>query len=175
MGQNSFLYACSKTGLIIDSNLLILLIIGLHNESDITNHERTGSYCVDDFRFLKKVLSTTNKIILTPHIMSEVSNMLIEGKSSKSGSLINNPHFDESIKIVSNADEVYIKKEYLIENLKELASVGFTDLSIIKAAKQLGCAVMTDDGRLMPWLEHHKCTATNLTRIRTYYLLNQDN
>ena len=54
--------------IIIDTNLLVLLVVGITERSLIQKHKRTRNFEVEDFDLLTGVLSNFDEIIVTPHI-----------------------------------------------------------------------------------------------------------
>lgn len=61
--------------IIVDANLLVLLVVGLTKRSLIEKHKRTKSYEQEDFDLLIEVLSNFDQIVVTPHILTETSNL----------------------------------------------------------------------------------------------------
>ena len=64
------------TGLLIDSNLLVLLFVGRTNPSRIINFKRTSSYRREDYELLEQLASVFRRILTTTHILTEVSNLV---------------------------------------------------------------------------------------------------
>lgn len=62
--------------LILDTNLLVLLIVGLSNENLISKHKRTRQFNKEDFKLLRKILIQYKQIVVTPHILTETSNLI---------------------------------------------------------------------------------------------------
>jgi len=62
--------------IILDSNLLVLLIVGLTDPNLISKHKRTKSYEKEDFDLLAKILSKYDQVVVTPHILTETSNLV---------------------------------------------------------------------------------------------------
>jgi len=62
--------------IIIDANLLVLLVVGLTKPDLIGRHKRTKSFEIADFELLTKALSNFEQIIVTPHILTEASNLI---------------------------------------------------------------------------------------------------
>jgi hypothetical protein len=63
--------------IVIDTNLLVLLVVGSASESYISMHKRLQHhYTIDDFRLLGLIISQFSDIILVPHILAEASNLL---------------------------------------------------------------------------------------------------
>lgn len=63
-------------GVLLDTNLFVLLIIGLVDREKIPSHKRTNNYTPDDFDLLVYVLDRFQKIVVTPHILAETSNLM---------------------------------------------------------------------------------------------------
>ncbi len=67
----------SKT-LLLDTNLLLLLFIGGKDSSLIPKAKTLSAFVEDDYDLLGEVInnSSFNSLVTTPHIMTEVSNLL---------------------------------------------------------------------------------------------------
>lgn len=61
---------------LIDTNLLVLLIVGSASRSLISGHRRLNGYSLDDFDQLTTLLGGFSNIITVPHVLAEVSNLL---------------------------------------------------------------------------------------------------
>ena len=61
--------------IILDTNLLILLIVGDTDSKLITKHKRTNVFSLQDYQLLKLVLEDYQQIVVTPHILAETSNL----------------------------------------------------------------------------------------------------
>jgi len=60
----------------VDTNLMVLLLVGLVNPERIQHFKRTQDFTVDDFRQLRKLLDELGTpLIATPHILSQVSDL----------------------------------------------------------------------------------------------------
>ena len=61
---------------VVDSNLLLLLIVGSASLSYIEKHKRLSSgYSREDFSTLGKIISEFSEIVSIPHVLTEVSNL----------------------------------------------------------------------------------------------------
>lgn len=63
-------------GVVLDSNLLLLLVVGLAGEQYISKHKRLSAYVVEDFRLLVESISGVERVIVTPNTLTETSNLL---------------------------------------------------------------------------------------------------
>jgi hypothetical protein len=62
--------------IILDSNLLLLLIVGLTSPAYITKHRRLREYEEVDFELLKGFVDSATRIVVTPHTLAETSNLI---------------------------------------------------------------------------------------------------
>src|ERR1700674_3017507 len=61
--------------IILDSNLLLLFIVGTASRDYISKHKRLQAYRDVDFTLLTQMLAAAPKIVLTPNTLTEVSNL----------------------------------------------------------------------------------------------------
>ncbi len=61
---------------ILDTNLMVLLIVGLASQEYILRHKRTQSYTVEDFLLLQDILARAPSVITIPHVLAETSNLV---------------------------------------------------------------------------------------------------
>jgi len=148
--KDEFFRACINNGLIVDANLFLLLAFG-------TSHKRTDG--MDEEMVITKSIATYcsdkgGKLILTPHVIAEVSNMLINRQ--KGFDFAGNTNFIILTNFLREAFEHPVPKSLILDN-KHLAYVGFTDLSILEAAKENNYGVLTVDGGLYTKLCDEGC------------------
>lgn len=60
----------------IDTNLLVLFVVGATSKAYIKKHKRCGSFDVDDFNLLTGLLEFPRDLILTPNTLTETSNLI---------------------------------------------------------------------------------------------------
>ena len=56
---------------LVDTNLLLLYIVGLANRNDIGAHRRLSGYNEADFELLVQTISIFSDIVLLPHVLAE--------------------------------------------------------------------------------------------------------
>ena len=59
---------------VVDTNLLMLLIVGTASKDYIRMHRRLNDYTVDDFDLLVEIIGQFSDMVFLPHILAEVSN-----------------------------------------------------------------------------------------------------
>ena len=60
---------------VLDSNLLLLLTVGLWNPRAIVTQKRLSGFSVEDFNVLQTFLTTFKQVTTTAHVLTEVSNL----------------------------------------------------------------------------------------------------
>ena len=65
----------SRAGLLIDTNLLVLFIVGAVNLDRIESFKRTRQYSKTDYQLLLRVLDDFTPLYTLAHVMAEVSNL----------------------------------------------------------------------------------------------------
>jgi hypothetical protein len=63
-------------GVLVDTNLLVLLLVGTVNTKRIRDFKRTQDFTVEDFHTLKHLVAWFGTpLVATPHILSQVSDL----------------------------------------------------------------------------------------------------
>jgi hypothetical protein len=148
-------------GIIIDTNLLVLLLVGLYDKDYIQVFKRTASYSSEDFEIILKLIKYFRHIIVTPQILAELSNITEKMEEERL-----KQYFKYLVNFLSNASEKYVPKDLLLK-APFLYKIGFTDLSIVESSTNKNLLVLTDDLRLTNFLAAKKCDFINLNHIRT--------
>ena len=65
-----------KTTVMLDSNLLLLFVVGTTKRSYITVHKRLRAYSESDFVLLLQIIERASSVIVTPNTLTETSNLL---------------------------------------------------------------------------------------------------
>lgn len=128
-------------GLLVDTNLLVLMVVGTVNRERIPYFKRTSSYTPVDWDLLAGILEQISHRYTLPHVLSEVSG-LTDLKGPELGvariTLRKLISLLQEIPMPSGeacADPVYLR-------------LGITDAAIAAAARQNGCSVLTNDSGL---------------------------
>lgn len=147
-----------RNGLLLDSNLFVLLLIGSTNESRIAKFDRTHNYSIDDFRLLKTFTTQFDRVVTTPHVLAEVSNL----------ANINEPELHRLRtnfrRIIQSTEEFYAaSREIALDAM--FPKFGLTDAAIGYAAAS-PVLVLTDDFPLYHYLTTKGHDAINFNHIR---------
>lgn len=135
-------------GLIVDTNVLILYLVGIFDRNFIDKCGMLTSsnkhYSVDDFELLSKIISIFKKVVITPQIIAELSNISTSQKGITGNNLC--VYFQKIIDFLKSAEEYHQKIECLWNVKVEVISrLGFTDLTLFELSRQKNLAIITDD------------------------------
>ena len=158
-----------KKKIILDTNLLLLLLIGACDKNFLSQCACTNKYTNDDHNLLLKIFRFfETQIIITPHIIAEFSNISIRD--------IKEPKIHYYLKTVldrlKNYKEEYISLERLLGvKVEILAKYGFSDLSIIEVAKKIDAVILTDDMSLALYADTCRIPSIKFGAVKANHLL----
>ncbi len=147
------------SGLLLDTNLLLLYLIGRTNADRISKFKRTQAYTRVDFDLLERFIAEFRILITTPHVLTELSNLgNLRGQEREVLRTIfvnavegSREHYDESRLVV---------KESCFRRL------GLTDAAIVALARR-DYLFLTDDFDLYSTLVEQGADALNFNHLRS--------
>jgi len=63
-------------GALVDTNLLVLFLVGCVNRQRILNFKRTQDFAIEDFDLLSRLIEWFGRLISTPHVLTQVSDLV---------------------------------------------------------------------------------------------------
>lgn len=147
-------------GLLVDSNLLLLLLVGLLDPNRIERFKRTQAFDVDAFELLKRIVELFATVVTTPNVLTEVSNLL--------GQLPEAAREDSSrllAELAGRTDEQYRPSRDLVGR-HHFAKFGLTDSSVIESCRGR-YLVLTVDLPLFHYLINTGVDAINFNHLRS--------
>jgi len=151
---------CSR-GIIIDTNVMLVYIVGIYDPNYLPNFKRTSGYDIEIFEYIHLVLSQFRKHIITPHILTELSNLSMNIQDNRLAE-----YFSVFKRILEATEEEYINRDNILHS-DLLPKLGVTDLAVIEAAEKYKCLVFTDDRFATQHMRHKNIPVLNLKEIRT--------
>lgn len=150
----------SKT-LLLDTNLLLLLFIGSKNSLLISKARTLSAFVEDDYDLLVDVVNSNSFdcLITTPHIMTEVSNLL--GKERDDIRSLGRQAMAEFLSQCTESTDSSVS----LVSEPEFSRLGLTDVAIAVASK-LPAFVLTADLPLYLYLSSSGLEAENFNHIR---------
>lgn len=123
---------------LLDTNLLVLLIVGSASRRYIGVHKRTRVYSPDDFDRLRRRLDQATGLLTTPNILSEASNLarqIREPARSVIGAVLQ--------RFIASSAETYVESSKAASHPSYLR-LGLTDAAILEAQTD-DVVLLTDD------------------------------
>ncbi len=113
---------------IIDSNLLVLLVVGRVNHSLVGRHRRLKQFVPEDFDRLVEVLTGADRILVTPNTLTEASNLLAYQRGPERARLS-----EELRRLIEREIEIVVPS-VVAATRSEFRRLGLTDAALIEAA-----------------------------------------
>lgn len=147
-------------GVLLDTNLLVLLVVGLYRRDRIPKHRRTKSYTIQDFVFITRLVAHFSRRLTTPHILAEADNLIrqLDAVEHRAMSAV-------MTSVVSTLFEVYVPSSTAISQ-KDYAHLGLTDSVVLIAAATEDVLVVTADNALANSLSRLGRDVLNINHIR---------
>lgn len=127
--------------ILIDTNALIVLLIGIIDPRLFKTHKRTSIYDEEDFNELVEVVEDFERLVVLPNIWTEVDNLLNDFSGE-----YKNIYVKKLIKIIKLTSERYICSAVGAES-DSFYDLGLTDSLILDLAKDCEMLI-TADSRL---------------------------
>lgn len=124
--------------ILIDSNALVVLIVGLIDPNLLKNHKRTSIYDEEDFRGLLYVLGDLGQVVVLPNVWTEVDNLLNSFSGSYRYSYINTISA-----LIASTTEKYIPAATVTDRY-EFHYLGLTDSLLLEEAKNCQLLITSD-------------------------------
>lgn len=149
---------------LLDTNLLLVFVVGLYSPAYVSRHKNTRDYTAEDFFRLRKVVDTYPDRLTTPHILAEVSNLLAQSKRPARDDL-----FKTFAQVIDDFDERPVAARRIAAN-DRFVDFGLTELGILEATGP-NCVVLTADSRLADFLARSNLSVLDYQTLRRRSLL----
>lgn len=148
-------------GILIDTNILLLLIVGSSNRKRISQFKRTEQFIPEDYDLLIKLIHLFPKIITTPNILTEVNSL-----TNQIGEQERSKCFAIFAQLISEIDEFTLSSQDIVKN-NGFIKFGLTDCGIVEVSKNQ-YLVLTDDFKLFNYLQKLGIDSINFNDLRVY-------
>lgn len=146
-----------RKGILVDTNLLLLLIVG--GTPSIKSFKRTSAYSTADYELLLRVIDQFEKLISTPHVLAEVSNLT---NGLHGGHL--SDFYATFKKSLTTITEIHKFAADISQDLS-LSPHGLADVGIMSVAKD-NYLVLTDDLRVASFAHQNSVDVVNFNHVR---------
>lgn len=149
----------AQHGIFVDTNILLLYLIGCFDPDLISRFKRTRQFTAEDFNTLLLLLRPFNKFVTMPNVLTEVSNL-----SGQLGEPAKSLYFQMFGARIALMEEYYIESGKAAKQ-SDFIRMGLTDAGIFELAKDQ-YLVLTDDFRLSQSLQKKGVDVINFNHIR---------
>jgi hypothetical protein len=149
-----------KNGVLIDTNLLLLLVVGIYDRRRIESFKRTSKYSVKDFQRVGGIANEFETLWTTPNIMTEVDNL---GRQLESREW---PNFSRALEsLVLKMREEYKPTSELVTQA-QYTRLGVADCAVLRLTTPF--LLISDDLGLYMEAQRIGMDAVNYTHIRDF-------
>lgn len=148
-----------RSGLLIDTNLLVLFTVGVVNRGRIENFKRTRQYTERDYNLLLRVFEKTAPLYTVAHVLSEVSNLIdLAGRERLKARHV----LKRMLTILQEPQMSSLRAA----DSRPYEAHGLADAAIAAVALEYNCSVLTDDLDLYLALGREGISVINFTHLR---------
>lgn len=161
---NSLIRRYHQKGILIDTNILLLFLVGSVNPERITRFNRTQQFIPEDYELLLGFIAKFQKILTTPNILTEVNSLANQlGEPERSKCFVIFAQFAQN---ATRLNEHYIKSLDAV-TVDRFVKFGLTDCGILTLARN-EYLVLTDDLKLANYLQSVAVDVINFNNIRVF-------
>ncbi|MDF1780759.1 MAG: hypothetical protein P1U67_05640 [Alcanivoracaceae bacterium] len=146
--------------LLLDTNLLVVFVVGLLDPSIIGRHKRTRDYTPEDFAALKSVLDNYQELWITSQSVAETSNLVRQTNRPEAENLLT-----VLSELVSSSKESNMDSKAIF-SVPCVQTLGVTDAGIAKKSKRV-TNLLTADLDLYLEVSRLFGNAINFNHVRT--------
>jgi len=148
-------------GILLDTNLLLLLFVGLVDPNLVKDFKRTKNHQLTEreFLLLERIVNHFSKIVTTPHILTETSNFIFQ---------LNDEKQKLALEIVAKAIQSFKERREESKKLvlaEEFFNFGLTDTAILDLPSKR-YLVLSIDAALVIALQKKGVDAINFNHLR---------
>ena len=148
-------------GLFIDTNLLVLLIVGSVGRDLIAKHKRLrGAYTAEDYDILVGLLRPVDRVFVTPNTLTEASNLLGHHGEPERSRL-----FDK-LRILIQESEEFVVTSVDASSNSAFGRLGLTDAALLELITAESPLLTADLDLYLAALEKGQEAAVNFTHLR---------
>ena len=111
----------------IDSNLLVLLVVGSVDRGQVGKHRRAQSFTPEDYDRLLRMINALKRVLVTPNTLTEASNLL---KSR------NDRRFLDRLRLVIEESEEIVVVSAAAARNTAFPRLGLTDAALLEAVSE---------------------------------------
>ena len=114
------------SGYFIDTNLLVLLVVGSVGRELIEKHRRLREYSAEDYEILIDLLDRVERVFVTPNTLTETSNLLAQHAEPERSRF-----FDRLRFVIHESEEIVVASAVASSN-SAFNRLGLTDAALLE-------------------------------------------
>ena len=147
-------------GYFIDSNLLLLLVVGRSSRDIIAKHKRLRQFTTRDYDILLDLLDGAAQVFVTPHTLAEASNLLAQHGEPERPLL-----FDQLRRLIHESKEVIVAGADA-SNHHAFKRLGLTDAALLEVITKQAQLLTVDLDLYLEAQKKEPNSAVNFTYLR---------
>lgn len=150
--------------LVLDTNVAVLFYVGATDPQLIGKHQRTSDFDHHDFRLLWEIVSEASKLVVSPYVAAEVSNLALDKRNI--GQSARNRISEVMREHLETAAEAYVECAAAVKD-ENFDALGVTDSALLLILRDNPhLHLLTDDFTLSQIGQSRKLKVHNFSHIR---------
>lgn len=154
------------TSVLVDTNLLVLLVVGMSGRDKIGRHKRTREFEEEDFDLLLSLLDPFDTYWVTAHCLAETSNLMAQTNDKERPMLLEGL---ASFCKHKGAKESNIAMSRIFKDHR-YPRLGVADTGFLQKSRTVNCSITTDLALYLS-IEKAGSRAINFNHVRQARLL----
>ncbi len=150
----------APTGYFVDTNLLLLLVVGTVGRDLIAKHRRLSGYTVEDYEVLVGLVDSVGPVYVTANTLTETSNLLAQHADPERSLL-----FDGLRHFIEETEEVMVTSIQAAGN-RAFARLGLTDAVLLEVVTTERPLVTVDAALYVEAMKQTENAAVNFLHLR---------
>ena len=149
-----------QTGIFIDANLFVLLVVGGEGRELIVKHRRLDGYTANDYDILLDLVRRAGRVLVMPNTLTETSNLLAQHREPERSRILRRLKY-----IVHESEEVVVASEVATDH-RQFEQLGLTDAALLEVITPRTPLVTVDFDLYLAALEKGEDTVVNFAQLR---------
>ena len=149
----------SPAGAFLDSNLLVLLVVGGVDRSLVSRHRRSRRFSPEDYDRLLALLEPLDKVLVTPNTLTEASNLLSSSSDARPMAYLR--------ALIENTEEIVVASRIAVRN-RMFGRLGLTDAALLEAVSAEAPLITVDFDLYGAALAKGERAAVNFTHFQDW-------
>lgn len=157
-------FASPHKGVLIDTNLLTVLLVGMLGHGEVEKFKRTRNFTSEDATGIHTLLGEFGWVCTTPHVIAEVSNLLdwLDPKKKQNA-------FELLAVFIQSLREISMTSKEIVAT-PIYFKLGISDAGLFMAAKEQHLVLVTVDFELYHYASGLHVEAINFNHFRQHWL-----